>query len=244
MSLNSNGCVWGVLAIVLVTANTCPAQQIALLDLTQIEPRVELRSPPRAPRPNGAVGSITQVQPCFKSTADAGALRTTLVSLDSTEYQTGDEPRFEVEIENIGSQSLKLPFSPHLADLQPADPSQQFVYSSLDIVLWIGGRQWSANTGGTVYLYGADSHPGSMVTLNPGESVRIIGKGNLDLPSRDSNVLTLIRRGDAVDHAFAKISLSTNERLLAPEGDVTVSREACLSQIQGRNLPLTVATGR
>jgi hypothetical protein len=55
-------------------------------------------------------------------------LRGTLVSLD-TDYHIGDEPRFEVTIENAGSSPLRVLFSPHLADLQPQDPAQKFAYS-------------------------------------------------------------------------------------------------------------------
>jgi hypothetical protein len=60
---------------------------------------------------------------------DAGALRTTLVWLDCDEYAVGDHQKFEVRIENVGAVPVETPFSPHLADLQPVDASQQFGYS-------------------------------------------------------------------------------------------------------------------
>ncbi len=140
-----------------------------------------------------------------RSTQQA-SLRTTLVSLDNTYYQVEDQPRFEVTVENVDSAPLRLPFSPHLADLQPEDPAQKFAYSELQVVLWIGGKTWDANTGGAVSLYGADDHAHTMVTLNQGEWLRIIGKGKLTLPS-DEPVSELIRSGSVVDHAFAKVSL-------------------------------------
>jgi hypothetical protein len=84
---------------------------------------------------------------------DAGALRTTLVRLDRSEYAVGDVPKFEVRIENIGSAPIEIPFSPHLADLQPEDASQKVRYLELSVDLWIGGVTWSANTASTVSFY-------------------------------------------------------------------------------------------
>jgi hypothetical protein len=116
-----------------------------------------------------------------------------------------------------------------------------FTYSpvSTAVVLWIGGKHWNANTGGGVVLYGADDHPGTMLTLHPGEWVRVIGKGRMALPPDDS-VVNLIRLGDAVDQANARVTVSRTETLVAPAGAATVSREECLNQSQGESVSITV----
>jgi hypothetical protein len=46
--------------------------------------------------------------------------------------------------------------------------------------LWIASSErWSTNTGDGVILYGSNDHPNTMLTLLPGEWVRVIGKGHL-----------------------------------------------------------------
>jgi len=113
------------LALVVAAAllPTCLAQEVASVDPTKIEARVDLRSP-RATSPitgrNG--GSIQQRYPCRDSAHSGVALRASLVSLDRTHYQVGKKSKFEVTAENTGSGPIRTPFSPHLADFQPKDP--------------------------------------------------------------------------------------------------------------------------
>jgi hypothetical protein len=136
------------------------------------------------------------------------------VSLDRTQYRVGDEATFEITVENVGSASLWIPFSPLLADLQPEDPAQKFAYSELRLFLWIAaGKEWAVNTGGSS-LYGAEDHADTMLMLNPGKWVRIIGKGKFVLPA--DGVGERIHSGHAVDHAYAQVSLYRLETLLTP----------------------------
>ena len=55
--------------------------------------------------------------------------------------------------------------------------------------------------GGSAILYGADDHANTMLTLKPGEWVRIIAKGHFRL---DEDLLKLIRSGYPADHASAR----------------------------------------
>jgi len=171
-------------------------------------------------------------------------LRATLVSLDRTHYQVGDEPTFEVTVENVSSAPLRIPFSPHLADLQPENPAQKFTHSELQLVLWIAaGAEWSANTGGGVTLYGAEDHPNTMLTLNPGEWVRIIGKGKFVLPAEGVSA-ELVPSGHPIDHVYAQVSLYRVETLLTPTTAATLSREVCLRHAQGETVPIALASPR
>ena len=117
-------------------SGACLAQEVGFVDLTQIVARTELRHP--APRNDeatdrrGGDGIVDRSHDyCDVPNApkDVGALRTTLVWLDRDEYAVGDHQKFEVRIENVGSVPVEMPFSPHLADLQPVDASQKFGYS-------------------------------------------------------------------------------------------------------------------
>ena len=129
-------CLGTFVAVTLSSSVTGVAQEVGFVDLTQIVARTELRHP--APRSDeaterrgggGIVGSRHDHCDVPNAPKDAGALRTTLIWLDRDEYAVGDHQKFEVRIENVGSLPVEMPFSPHLADLQPVDASQKFGYS-------------------------------------------------------------------------------------------------------------------
>jgi hypothetical protein len=119
------------LSVTLGTSIPCAAQEIGFVDLTQTAVRMELRHPaPRNGEESVRKGGTREIHDCFDSPAYAGGLRTTLVWLDRSVYSVDDQDKFEVGIENIGSAAIKIPFSPHLADLQPGDTSQIRLFGS------------------------------------------------------------------------------------------------------------------
>jgi hypothetical protein len=227
--------VISVLALAVIIAPTCPAQELTSLDLTKIEARIDLRRPKGSPPTQGRYSGNDETIPCFDSQPNAGSLHTSLVALDRTHYEIDDEPTFEVTIENDGFTPLRIPFSPHLSDLQPRNPAQKFSYFALDITLWIAsGERWSTNTGGNVTLYGANDHPDTMLTLLPGQWVRVVGKGHLIIAEFPSF-------SEPADHAFAIASLFREETLITPTQSATVSREVCLAKTRGQSLPIQLA---
>jgi len=239
MRINPIRCVGLALAITFVSGACCEAQEVGVVDLTKVTARTELRRPQPTRTSNKARGGFNKVQAC-DSIKNEGELRTTLVSLNHTHYQDGDEPKFEVTVENIASAPIRIPFSPHLADLQPENPAKKFAYSELHLRLWIAaGTDWDSTTGDGIVLYGAEDHAGTMLTLNPGESVRIIGKGKFLLPD-DLMIAGLIRSGHDVDHAYAQSSLYRVQTLLPPKAAATVSREVCLRQTPGVTVPIAL----
>jgi len=215
------------------------AQEVASIDLTQITPRTDLRRPAPTSATSGLVSGANENHACTDIGQRVGALRTTLTALDRAQYQFGDEPVFEVKIENVGSQPLQIPISPYLADLQPADAGQKFEFSQLSVALWIGGKQWNSNMGGGVFVYGADSHPETLVSLRTGEWVRIIGKGKIELPL-DSGVTDFIMSGDGINHANAQISVKTTTVQITSATAVTASQELCITKVQGPTVPIKV----
>jgi hypothetical protein len=232
------------MAVATFLLSMCPAQEVASVDLTKISPRMDLRCPQAAaPSPGGHSNVAEQIE-CQDSEHKLGLLRTSVVSLDRTHYQEGDESTFEVTVENAGSSPIHIPFSPHLADLQPKDPAQKFAYSALQIVLWIAaGEQWSSNTGGGITLYGDDHHAGTMLTLNPGQWTRIIGNGRFGIPlgngrfgiPRDGLNDKLIHE---IDRVYAQATLYREEKLITPTQSATVRSEVCVAQTHGQTVPI------
>jgi hypothetical protein len=114
-------CLPSVTLAIAVTAAlviNCPAQEIGSVDLTEITARTEFRRPPATGKANQARGGagFDDRFNCPHSVSNIAALRTTLVSLDRSSYQVGDEPRFEVTVENLGPIPLRIPFSPQSLD--------------------------------------------------------------------------------------------------------------------------------
>lgn len=220
----------------------CGAQQAASIDLTQIEARDELRRPAAQKGDPTEHGGMTEpLNSCYPIPKDAPAVQTTLVWLDRDQYAPGDDIKFEVRIVNRGSVSLELPFSPHLADLQPADPGRKFAYSQMSVTLDLSSVLPHASFkltggGGGVTLYGHKSHPGTMLTLLPGEWAQIIGAGEFmldDWPPESHSK-------DAVNDLNATISITQDETLLTSTDAATVERHVCLNETQGPKLPIKV----
>ena len=237
--------VWH-LTVVVSTAtlliSACSAQEIASLDLTKVNRRVNLRRPQATSPVTGGYNGTEQTTECFDSKSKAGALSASLLSLDRTHYQLEDEPIFEVKVENAGFTTIRIPFSPHLGDLQPDDPAKKFAYSELHITLWIaaGDDQWGANTGGGVVLYGDNDHSGTMLSLHPGQWVRIVGTGKFTLPSHDLKDKFI--RSHPVGRVYAQASLYRDETLITPTQSATVSREVCIAQTHGQSVPIELVS--
>jgi len=60
------------------------------------------------------------------------------------EYAVGDHRKFEIRIENVGRATVVMPFSLHLADLQPLDGSQKFGYSVVRLEFELSGHLFKA----------------------------------------------------------------------------------------------------
>jgi len=227
--------VFLLLGCAALALSRCAAQEVASLDLTKVVARVDLRRPKATSETNSDYRGAQFTNRCFDSAATTGALNTSLVSLDRSYYQVGDEPRFEVTLGNTGSVPIRIPFSPNVAGLQPKNPAPKFSYYGLEIALWIGADDhWSSNMGGSAMLYGADNHPDTMLTLKPGEWVRVIAKGDFGV----DNFLELIRSSFPADHAHAETALFRKETLITPRHSATVAREVCIKQTHGQNVAI------
>ena len=106
----------------------------------------------------------------------------------------------------------------------------------MKVEFWIGGTRWEwTSSEGEVALYGASQHPGTMLTMHPGEWVRIIGTGII---TRPEDVMRFIRNGDAVNHANAQVSIHEVETLLTANAYATISHGVCPNRSQGPSVAM------
>lgn len=215
------------------------AQQAGSINLTQIEQRWELRRPPaREGDATKRRGMSLSSDSCATVPNDAPSVQTTLVWLDRDQYSETDRPKFEARVLNTGSVPITIPFFPHLADLQPEEPSRKFSYWRMDVSLEITiverNVEWKVGGGGAA-LFGNDSHPGTMLTLQPGEWVQIIGEGQpISFPL--SNLPPQAHSADAITHMNASIDINRSEMLLTSTDVATVQHPLCMNQKQGLNV--------
>jgi hypothetical protein len=228
-----------VLAIVvgLIAGTHSFAQEVGSIDLTKITAQKQLRRPPSTQNESGPRGGVEQVRACFHSSRKVGTLRADVVALDRTHYQINDEPILEVMLDNTGAGPITIPFSPQLVDVQAKDPAQRFAYLELNIALWIASDTWSANTGGIVTLYGSEEHAGTMLTLNPGESVRVIGRGKLLWPD---GIEDRLLRSHPADRVFAQAELYRAQTLVTSRQSATTKQALCLAQSEGQSAAIEI----
>ncbi len=74
---------------------------------------------------------------------------------------------------NAGRKDLTVPISPHPGDFEPPDQNQPYTMQHLHLYLTSNKVQDSALPGGAD-LYGNQTHPRTLLTLSPGESVRVL----------------------------------------------------------------------
>ena len=93
----------------------------------------------------------------------------TLVSLDRNGYATGDDAVFEVLLKYVGTTALTFPWSREVAAVSDA-PRAQIVHLLLAFKDPMLGSQL---VGFDNTLYGADTLPGTMLVLRPGDSISV-----------------------------------------------------------------------
>jgi hypothetical protein len=100
-----------VVAALLLAASPALAQEVGHLDLTDPAPRQRIRNP------NGGEGGFCPGKGV--SEVVIPDLTLTLLSVDKRAYSVGEDVTFEVKAENTGTHTLKIPWTLHLADLEP-----------------------------------------------------------------------------------------------------------------------------
>lgn len=92
----------------------------------------------------------------------------------------------EFILTNSGAKALTLPLSPHPADLEPSDPRSAYTVLTLGLRVSFSKKPGEILPGGAD-LYGSASVPATLVTLAPGDSVRVLTR--VTLPRSESEPL-------------------------------------------------------
>ena len=163
----------------------CPvlsAQEVRYIDLTAVEQHTKLRYPPAPPcPPNGPCGAYSGlgIGDGAPDIRDPHALGIYLTHRTATQIDPSQPFQAEFKVVNTGKAPIEVPVSPDLSDLQPADDSVPFHYVSMTLVISIVEDFRSS---ATVTLYGSAQHEQTVVTLQPGEWIRVTANVKLGTP--------------------------------------------------------------
>jgi hypothetical protein len=185
-----------VIVGLLVAAFGSP-QSTPVIDLTLVVPRNRVREPATASSSGGSVGGS------WVTTQQRGPIVMSILSVEPVRVQ---EPYvvFEVQVQNTGSDEIKFPVDPNLADFEPESVTTAYSYTAARITLFIELKEGNIFLPG-VSLYGSEYVPGSFRTLDGGESVRIRARtrvkavpSGLRIPTRPSVRAALLMQGHFV----------------------------------------------
>lgn len=171
------------------------AQEVKFIDLSDVRQRTTLRVP-QTKEPNCTpepcvVTKETSVGDC---TTDVEPLR---VALDwvAPHDLTLDPFKAEFRILNAGDDSVEVPISPQLSELQPPGNLRPFDYISLGLRINLSGVSPIQAFGvGWIELFGSSEHPDTILKLEPGQWMRVTA--SVKLHTWPSQALDAVLRGD------------------------------------------------
>lgn len=176
------------------------AQEVRLVDLFNVKQHTELRF---SPAPSDCIpgeacvgggvvgGSVVDGAP---DPRDPRALGVALDRVTPTDI-TLDTFEAEFRLLNTGLAPINVPVWPHLSDLQPSPEFKPFSYLSLALEVRLSGTGPEQASGlGWVELYGSAEREDTIITLKPGEWVRV--KANVKLHTWPSKPMEAQLRGD------------------------------------------------
>lgn len=104
-------------------------------------------------------------------------LRVALERSDAPQDESG-RSLVEFVLTNSGSDLLTLPTSPNPGDLEPEDPNVTYTLSHMSLYVTSDRAEGSVLLPGT-NLYGNRGMPGTLVTLSPGETMKVLARVSL-----------------------------------------------------------------
>jgi hypothetical protein len=176
----------GVLLALLIWPTAAYTQEVKYIDLTTVQQRKELRRPPAPPPTDdgckgdsncigtGSGGGVgANIADGVPDPRDPRALGIYVLDVYPSDIDPAKPFAVEFKVLNTGTVPLSLPVSPHLSDLQPDDPATDFKFFGLSLLTRVGVST------GYAELFGAPEHPETMITVHPGEWLRV--KANITL---------------------------------------------------------------
>jgi hypothetical protein len=151
---------------------------VRVVDLLNVKQRTELRFPP-APsecRPDECVHGCVGGSFVAEGAPNLHDQRVLGVALDRVTPTDITLDAFEADLRllNTGLAPIDVPVWPHLSDLQPSSELQPFSYLSLALQVQLSGTGPRQALGiGWVQLYGSAERGDTIITLKPGEWVRV-----------------------------------------------------------------------
>jgi hypothetical protein len=159
------------------------AQEVKYIDLTVAPQRTELRYPRAECQEGHVCGGGARGSGVLHSGPDR-ALGVYLLRVFPTDIKPAEPFEVEFKVLNTGTASIQLPVSPHLSDLQPADESQSFRY--LSVTLGVNGQSEKQPELppllAYVKLYGLPGDSATLLTLQPGEWLRVKAEVKFSTP--------------------------------------------------------------
>ena len=185
--------------LLLANSALLEAQEVRVVDLLNVNQRTGLRFPsapsdciPSEPC-GGGVGGVG-VADGAPDPRDPRALGVALDRVTPTDI-TLDTFEAEFRVLNTGLAPINVPVWPHLSDLQPSLESQPFSYLSLALEVRLTGTGPAQALGvGWAELYGSAEREDTIITLKPGEWVRV--KAQVKLHTWPSKPVEAQLRGD------------------------------------------------
>lgn len=161
-----------ILAVVAFLAvGVLPSQEIGYLDLTDLHPRQRIRGTHGLG--GGSCGGGGGYEPKF-------SVALSLTYLDNSNYSLGDDLSYEMKVQNTGKTPIDIPWTPHLGDLEPADPSETYSYLHATFVLNFTEPTSKQRFSLDSNSYGSSNVPGSIRTLLPGNVILVRGRHQID----------------------------------------------------------------
>jgi|SRR5579864_406370 len=144
------------------------AQEARLIDLSGLAESVGHETPD---------GSMIEAYSCIgPRTPIPQNERTSVEWMQTTDLYPHQRVEVEFRVENIGTTLLRLPIHPSLTDLRPKDLAATFEFyrMTLPLVALVAAKGSALEAGG-LELYGSVTRPDTLLTLKPGESIRVRG---------------------------------------------------------------------
>jgi hypothetical protein len=209
-----------VAAGVILVASAIFAQEVGYLDLTDPAPHQRIHSPT-----GGGTGGF-----CMSGGGDSSAIpeiTVNLTSVDKVAYSVGEEVTFEVKIQNTGRLGIEIPWTPHLGDLEPSDPTRSYTYRTAVLVLTLKDPTSHDFLTFGEHFYGSSDVRGSIREFLPNQSIVIRARKKIEtydawFVSRTKEVQPLLLKASA--------NLMLNEMTYAPNknGDLGSENTRCI----------------